>query len=216
MKNKNVHSLCLVLRQGGSTSTAPLPSSFEESASASAQCVGRLGLNPRANSCLSQPSANTTSSHAFTADSVSFALRSKSAIFKAGVITPITPNFSPAARGHPEDHQQTSCETRVNGKSDMQAPISRCSPLGCGTPISLDEKSPALWQNNGVVSQTQPYKLERQIYASLSNLPTPPPSDSPLSPILFSEVSSEDLQDPDVLGWSFPSSLQLLDLSCSF
>ena len=199
MKNRNVHSLCLVLRQGAST--ASLPSSLEESTSSSAQCVGRLGLNPRANSYPPQLSANTPSSHVLSADSLSFALRSRSAIFKAGVITPITPNFSPAARGHHEDHQQhTSCETKVNGKSDMQVPISRCSPLGCGTPVSLDEKSPTPWQNGGVVPQTQPYKLERQTYASLSNLPTPPPSDSPLSPVLFPEVSGEDLQDPDVLG----------------
>jgi len=198
MKNRNVHSLCLVLRQGAST--APLPSSFEESTSSSAQCVGQLGLNPRANSYPPQPSANTPSSHVLSADSLSFALRSKSAIFKAGVITPITPNFSPAARGHPEGHQHTSRETKVNGKDDMQVPISRCSPLGCGTPVSLDEKSPVPWQNSGVVSQAQPHKLERQTYASLSNLPTPPPSDLPLSPVLFPEVSGEDLQGPDVLG----------------
>ncbi|KAF8426921.1 hypothetical protein EV426DRAFT_707134 [Tirmania nivea] len=190
-----------MLRQGASTSTAPLPSSLEGSTSSPALCVGRLGLNSRANSFPPQPSANTPSSHVLSAESVSFALRSKSAIFKAGVITPITPNFSPAARGHPEDHKRhTGCETKVNGKSDMQVSINRCSPLGCGTPISLDEKSPAPWQNSGIVSHAQPHKLERQTYASLSNLPTPPPSDSPLSPVLFPKVSSEDLQDPDVFG----------------
>lgn len=199
MKNRNVHSLCLVLRQGAST--APIPSSFEESTSSSSTlCVGRLGLNPRANGDPPKPSANTPPSHVLSADPISFALRSKSAIFKAGLITPITPNFSPAARGHPEDQQNTSRETKINGKGDMQVQISRCSPLGCGTPDSLDEKSPALWQNSGVVLQAQLHKLERRTYASLSNLPTPPPSDSPLSPVLFLEVSGEDLQDPDVLG----------------
>lgn len=206
MKNRNVHSLCLVLPQEDSTpSISPLPLGFEESTPASAQCVGQLGMSLRSNSYPPQPTTNTPSSQILSADSLSFALRSKSAIFKSGAITPITPNFSPAARGHPNDHQQhTSCETKVNGKADMQDQ-SRCSPLGCGTPISLDEKSPAPWQNSGVVSQTQTQsqsvsKFERRSYASLSNLPTPPPSDSPLSPVLFPEVSSEELQDPDVLG----------------
>lgn len=209
MKNRNVHSLCLVLRQEvpSSSSSAPLPSNVESTSSA--ECARPMGLSSRANSYPPQAaaaSANLPSSHVVSTDSLSlyFTLRSKSAIFKSGAITPITPDFSPAARGDHHGQNYPGQETEVNGKQGMQVQSSRHSPLGCGTPISLDEeKSPSSWQTISVVTQATQQavpKHESRTYASLSNLPTPPPSDSPLSPVSFSEASDEDLQDPDVLG----------------
>lgn len=70
------------------------------------------------------------------------------------------------------------------------------------TPNSLDEEELS-WQENAVPSQVQQQPLsrfERRTYASLSNLPTPPPSDSPVSPVLFPEISGEELRNPDLLG----------------
>lgn len=202
MKNRNVHSLCIAPRQDYSS-----PSLLAlESILLSSECAENLNFGT-ASVARPQTTTHTPSPRKPLTDPLSCPLRSKSAIIKAGVITPITPNFSPTSCSLLEGGQcqrQLASEPEVNGKQTMPTQSKDIISGDFNTPNSLDEEGLS-WQEDGVPSQMQQQsksRFERRTYASLSNLPTPPLSDSPMSPMLFSEISSEELRNPDLLGKS--------------
>ncbi|KAF8457557.1 hypothetical protein BDZ91DRAFT_767184 [Kalaharituber pfeilii] len=221
-KNRNVHSLCLVLHpsplpevssspdENSLTLSAicPQPTACTASSSTPSRLPSQLlesvpvklpeplrGSGYETKPKGAQESSKTSNPEvAYELPHTLFTLPSKSAIFKAGVITPITPNFSPSARGQRTPQQPSPVKKEINGKKEPSESMQVQSNSG----RSLDE-SPS-WQSTdgGLVAQATS-KLER--YASLSNLPTPPLSHSPpTSPVLFPEASGDDLKDPELLG----------------
>ncbi|KAI5785001.1 hypothetical protein DFH27DRAFT_615453 [Peziza echinospora] len=224
-KNRNVHSLCIVLQSSSLPSPAAVSSSFElpytplrssnlglgnipQSASGVANSVAPSRSSSRTLAadtinCLNEPSEvlNSKQQGLCLLSRAVAAYSSKSSIFKEGVITPLTPNFSPATRGVQDQKHSQTTTTDLHGTQEafvsMQSSSNTYSKTGCtNTPNASSDGTPSWHCIDEKLAPQQTHNIAR--YASLSNLPTPPLSDSSRSPVLFPGACDEDLRSPDL------------------
>lgn len=196
-KNRNVHSLCIVLQSSSLSSPAesssnlglppsPLRSSDLDSgknsqfASGFADSVAQSRPSGQALAAVTTTQLNESSQALESKQKSSCLLSrtvaaysSKTSIFKEGVITPITPNFSPTTRVSQGQHLQPTTSQSHGTKEafvSMQSGNDTFSKTGCTNTPNTSDGSPS-WQC--IDEKLAPHQTQSTgRYVSLSNLPT--------------------------------------------